>query len=793
MKKLFCDQWEFALGQNQEEFDWQPVNLPHDWAVKEQFQMDLPGQTGKLPCAGIGWYRKCFQPLETDCDKRFFIDFDGAMSQTKVWLNGQYIGGWPYGYTSFRLELTDHLKFGQENVLTVRLNNPPDSSRWYTGGGIYRNVWLVKTAPIHVAHWGTAVTVPEISEDQATVKVVAQIENQAEHEGFITVKQEIFEESFPNRSVAEQAAFSGKITAGCTIVSECSIELNGVKRWDVESPNLYVLRTRVIQAGQTIDTYETVFGIRTLEFSPDQGFCLNGRHLKLNGVCLHHDLGPLGAAVNRRAIERQLEIMKEMGCNAIRTTHNPPAPEVLDLCDRMGILVIDEVFDTWAVAKTKNDYSTLFSEWHERDLTAMIRRDRNHPCVIMWSTGNEVMEQWPEHLNPVLSRHLSDLVRKADPTRPVTAGCSNPDTGFNGFAETMDVFGYNYKPHLYGNFREQNPTVPLYGSETSSCISSRGEYFFPVSEDRGLGGYFQVSSYDLSAPAWGTVPDAEFAAQDRMPEVFGEFVWTGFDYLGEPTPYNNDQTNLLNFSNPDEQRKMANEMERLGGNIPPRSSYFGIVDLCGFPKDRFYLYQSKWRQDFPMAHILSHWNWPERIGQITPVHVYTSGDEAELFLNGKTLGRKKKDSYEYRLRWDDIVYEPGELKVAAYKNGKTWAEDSVQTTGPAFQLKLSADRQAIRADGKDLSFITVKITDSTGLPVPRADNLIRFELNGSGEIIATGSGNPVSHESFQAHARKAFNGLCLVVIRSLSGRTGKIVLSAESAGFPSSHIELHTN
>jgi len=770
---------------------WRPITLPHDWGIEGPFRAELPNETGKLPWVGIGWYRKIFEISETDRDRQIFIDFDGAMSHAKIWLNGEYIGGWPYGYSSFRLELTKHIRFGEENVLAVRLDNPPNSSRWYPGGGIYRNVRLVKTAPIHVAHRGTVVTIPEVSAKKALVRVATELENRSGRSVHFSVKHEIFEDGKTPVKVAEQIVFEGVVASAKLSIPACLITLQNFKRWDVDSPNLYYVQTSISQGGKDIDSYRTVFGIRTIEFFADRGFLLNGRSLKLNGVCLHHDLGPLGTAVNKRAIERQLEIMKEMGCNAIRTSHNPPAPELLDLCDRMGLMVQVEAFDCWAVGKKVNDYSTLFAEWHEKDLVAMVHRDRNHPSVIMWSTGNEVQEMVSDdHYNPERSQQLTDIIRREDPTRPVSCGCNYPDAGFSGFQKTVDVFGYNYKPHLYERFRKENPEIPLYGSETASCISSRGEYFFPVSDDpgKGIGGDFQVSSYDLYAPPWATTPDIEFKAQDQAPDVCGEFLWTGFDYLGEPTPYNQDKTNLLNFSSMKEREKMEQELEHHGGDIPPRSSYFGAVDLCGFKKDRFYIYQARWRPDLPMVHILPHWNWPERVGKVTPVHVYTSGDEVELFLNGKSLGRKKKGSYEYRLRWDDVIYEPGELQAVAYKDGKNWFEETVRTTGPAAQLLLSADRSEIYADGNDLCFVTASIIDRSGLPVPRSDNLIEFTIDGPAELIAVGNGNPASHEPFQARKRKAFNGLCLAVIRSFADQKGMVTLNAASDRLESGKI-----
>ncbi len=749
---------------------WRLLNLPHDWGIEGPFRAELPNRTGKLPWAGIGWYRKTFPSSAADAGKKVFIDFDGAMSGTKVWLNGEYVGEWPYGYSSFRLELTKHLKPGQENTIAVRLDNKPDSSRWYPGGGIYRNVRLVKTDPIHVAHWGISVTTPKVSKKRATVLIKTEV---AGGNKGTEVVHEIIE-----------AGVRGK-------GAECALQLKSPKLWNLETPHLYTLITTVKQNGKIVDTVETVFGVRTIEYTADRGFLLNGKVVRMNGVCQHHDLGPLGAAINVRALERQIEILQSMGCNAIRTAHNPPAPELLDLCDRMGMLVQVEAFDCWKQGKTPNDYSRHFPEWHEKDLQAMVRRDRNHPSVVMWSTGNEVREQRSAEGHRI-SQELTDIIKAVDSTRPVSAGCSYPDTGTNGFQRTVDVFGYNYKPHLYTLFREVNPNQPLYGSETASTISSRGEYFFPVSDDKskGGGGWFQVSSYDLSAPKWASRPDIEFEGQDRHPFVFGEFVWTGFDYIGEPTPYNKDATNLLNFTDPDEQARMKEELEKLGDNIPARSSYFGIVDLCGFPKDRFYLYQSRWRPELPLAHILPHWNWPERQGKVTPVHVYTSGDEAELFLNGKSLGRKKKGEYEYRLRWDDVVYQPGELEVIAYKNGIEWAADTVKTTGKAAQLELSADRSTIAADGADLSFVTVQVSDREGLLVPRSHNKVEFEIEGPGEIIAVGNGDPTSHESFQALERKAFNGLCLAVVRSEKGAAGTIRLSARSKGLKAAQIEI---
>jgi beta-galactosidase len=482
-----------------------------------------------------------------------------------------------------------------------------------------------------------------------------------------------------------------------------------------------------------------------------------------------------------------LEILKEMGCNALRTTHNPPSPELLTFADKMGFLVMDEAFDCWGGGKNDNDYHPRFPGWHHKDLRAMVRRDRNHPSVILWSTGNEIYEQDWGTGGQKTSQDLTDTVHGEDPTRPVTAACSYPDAGFNGFQKTLDVFGYNYKYGLYEKIHQVNPDEPIFGSETASTISSRGEYFFPPDDDKNN---FQVSSYDLTAPGWGSSPDPEFKAEAKFPFVAGQFLWTGFDYLGEPTPYNNDATNLLNFTDPAQKAKMADEMKALGKlHVPSRSSYFGAVDLAGFKKDLFYFMQAAWLPDRPMAHILPHWNWPERVGLVTPVFVYTSGDEAELFLNGQSLGRKKKGD-EFRLKWNDVKYEPGELKVVAYKNGQHWAEDVVKTTGPATALTLTPDRAAIKADGQDLSFITVAITDKDGLTVPRSKNSIDFEISGPGEIVATENGDATSLVPFQSRQRDAFNGLALAIVRSQAGHAGDIVVMAKSDGLAPAQVTL---
>jgi beta-galactosidase len=735
---------------------WQSLNLPHDWGIEGPFRKDLPSSTGKLPWAGIGWYRKHFSVPSQDSGRRFFVDFDGAMSHTKVWLNGIYLGEWPYGYASFRFEMTQHLKLGGDNVLAVRLDNPPNSSRWYPGGGIYRNVWLVESDEVHVANCGIFITSPKVAPDGATLHISAEIENQSPSPAIVDVGVEILRPG--DRAVAGSSqSIDVQIPAGQIAKCGMEISISSPLLWGPETPFLYGARTIVRKNGVIIDQTETAFGIRTAEFSPDSGFVLNGGRVYIKGVCNHHDLGLTGTAVNTSALERQIRLLKEMGCNAIRTSHNPPSPELLELCDRMGMLVLDEAFDCWEKGKTPNDYSTLFTDWHAKDIRAFVRRDRNHPSVIAWSAGNEVAEQQGGEL----FQKLRAIFLEEDATRPVTAACDQPDAGFNGFQKFVDVFGYNYKPRLYTKFHEANLRTPLFGSETASCISTNGEYLFPVSDDQ-LKGYAggQVSSYDLYAPPWATTPDVEFEGQDRNPFVAGEFVWTGFDYLGEPTPYSDDTSGS-------------------------RSAYFGILDLCGFKKDRFFLYQSRWRPDLPSVHILPHWNWPDRIGEVTPVHVYTSGDEAELFLNGKSLGKKSKQPYQYRLRWDDVRYAPGELKVVAYKSGKEWASSFVKTAGVPARVELISDRVTIASDGQTLAYVTVRVVDAQGELVPTARPAVRFSLVGPGTIAAAGNGDPTELTTFRSDNTKCFHGQCLLIVQSVKGKSGEIKVTADVDGLVS--------
>jgi beta-galactosidase len=784
---------EVAYVQNSfDDSGWRVVTLPHDWAIEGPFNSGgVGGSMGRLPSPGIGWYRKKLDIPVSDAGKSIFLDVDGAMSYAVVWVNGKLVGGWPFGYNSFRLDLTPYVVPGGDNQLAIRLDNPPDFSRWYPGAGLYRNVWLTKTAPVHVGHWGTFVTTPTVSRERATVNLQVTVDNDSKQMAQVRVETELFladtNGSATGSLVAKIGSQELQIAAGENAVAEGSTEIANPQLWGVpptQQLNRYVAVTTISQDGKSVDRYETRFGIRSIECKAD-GFYLNGERVRLQGVNQHHDLGALGAAFNVRAAERQLEILREMGCNAIRMAHNPPATELLELTDRMGFLVVDEIFDVWVRRKTPFDFHLIFPEWHEQDLRAFLRRDRNHPSVIMWSVGNEVGEQYTGDEGAKVARELMAIARDEDPTRLATASMNfaKPDSAF---AAAVDVISLNYQgegirntpefatfsgiktPPLYGAFQERFPDRMIFSSESAAALSSRGVYLFPVASAisnptrDGRGGDSKsrhVSAYEMHTADFGSSADKVFAAQDQHPFVAGEFVWSGWDYLGEPTPY-----------------------------YASRSSYFGIIDLAGFPKDRFYLYQSRWRADLPMAHILPHWTWPERIGQVTPVHVFTSGDEAELFLNGKSLGRKKKGEFEYRLRWDDVTYQPGTLRVVAYKNGKNWATTEVQAAGEPTKLVLSADRQKIRADGADLSFITATITDRRGRLVPRAAQHIQFTLSGPGEIVATDNGDPTSMVVFSSPTRPAFNGKCLVIIRAQKGQAGMIKLTAKAEGLRSTKL-----
>lgn len=782
--------------------EWRPLSLPHDWGIEGPFRMELDGSTGKLPWIGVGWYRKTFTvfPGKRDPETKplhHYLDIEGAMSDATVYLNGEPVGRWPYGYSSFRVDLGDAVKPGTENVLAVRLDNKDQSSRWYPGAGLYRDVWLVEKPrlPFEFAHNGAFVRFGKLSEEMAEVICEFEVKSR-DVQGLDGTRIEdlqaglkIHTEYFAD--AADSTFFPGKYAGAVSVDFDVSgagratvrMKVPKPRYWSLSDPHRYCLKARAVVGNDLLcDEIEATFGIRTIEFDDQNGFLLNGERVYIKGVCMHHDLGPLGAAFHVEAAERQIRILKEMGCNAIRTSHNPPAPGLVELCDRMGMLLQIEAFDTWDRAKRGNDYARFFPDWHERDLRLMVRNFRNHPSVVMWSTGNEIPGGY--QTSPGGWRKadaLRKIVKSEDPTRPVTMG-NNARGAADHLWKGIDLLGFNYKPDLYAKFQEKKTGVPVYGSETASCISSRGEYFFPVSWDKSKGqANFQMSSYDTSAPPWAQRPDIEFTAQDQsQPWNFGEFVWTGFDYLGEPTPYNNDMTNLLNIRDPEERERLKKQLEEIGRITPPsRSSYFGIVDLCGFPKDRFFLYQARWRPELPMAHLLPHWNWPEREGEVTPVHVYTSGDEAELFLNGASLGRKKRGPEDHRLVWEDVTYRPGELRVVAYKDGRRWAEADRSTTGDA--TKLVAEVETIG----DMSFVEITVVDNEGREVPRSNPELVFEAASGVGILAAGNGDATSHVTmWRAERMPAYNGKCLVIVE------GKGRLKVVSEGLEPATVEL---
>ncbi|KAI8962611.1 glycoside hydrolase family 2 protein [Daldinia sp. FL1419] len=769
--------------------DWETVNVPHDWAIKGPFHAPgIPNSMGALPINGVGWYRRNLTLSSADIDKSIFLDIDGAMSNSAVWVNGQLIGGWPYGYNSFRLDLTPYVKAG-ENLLAIRIDNPLNFSRWYPGAGLYRNIWLVKVDRIHIGQYGTYITTPVVSAESAEVGLIVEIENKgnSSHEVEVTTDVYVLDADTGKAGAEVVASFhrsTAIVEANGKKSANASVKIANPRLWGPrpeQEPNLYVAVTKLLSNGTVIDTYETNFGIRSVTYDGNTGILVNGKRVYVQGTNNHHDHGSIGAAFHLRAAERQLELLQEMGCNALRMSHNPPAPELMDLADRYGFLVLDEIFDVWKEQKIQDDYHVYFEEWHEPDVRNFIRRDRNHPSVIAWSYGNEIVEQ----SNPsggATARELHSIMKEEDPTRQISAGINNAKAG-SEFSNAVDIPGMNYQGEGRGTsfdsaFPSYHSTYPekvLWSTESSSGVSSRGTYIFPVTsansttvgssagEDTKA---LYVSAYELYAVSWGSSPDKVFGMQDRFPYVAGEFVWTGWDYLGEPSPF----------------------------DTRARSSYFGIIDLAGFKKDRFFLYQARWRPDLvceiPMAHILPHWTWPNRVGEVTPVHVFSSADEAELFVNGKSAGKLIREPSNYRFRWDKVTYAPGELYVVTYKDGAKWAEDTVKTASEPAKLNITADRTTISADGRDLSFITVAVTDESGTTVPEAANAITFSISGPAEILSTDNGNPADFTAFPSLTRNAFSGLALAVVRSEAGGPGDITVRAEAEGLKGAEIVL---
>ena len=779
----FNDGWKFKLSDNGDEFkeqyqdkDWRILNLPHDWAIEGPFDVKNDTRTGGLPIYGTAWYRKKFNIPVSKKGSKISLEFDGIMNNGEIYINGNKAGERPYGYTSFEVDITPFVKFGKENSVAVKVAPKELSARWYPGAGIYRNVYLTTKSSLNIAYNGVYIT-SKIANNNAQISIETTLENNNHRTGEYRLKTSIY------------SANGDEITSKIQEVNlESNLKINTIvtienpELWDIDNPYLYNAKMVLLEGEKQVDNYETDFGVRSINYSKNNGFELNGRQVKFKGVCLHHDLGPLGTAVNYRATQRQLEIMKSIGVNAIRTSHNPPSPEQLELCDKMGILVQVEAFDEWAIPKVENGYNKIWEKWHEPDLRDMIKRDRNHPSVVMWSIGNEIREQRDKN-GAKVAQHLVDICHDEDPTRPVTAGFNNyPQCIKNGLAETLDLVGFNYKPTQYTKVVKDNPEFIVYGAETASTVSSRGVYHLPL-ENYDKHESKQVTSYDIISPPWAYPPDFETYAQETMPHSLGEFVWTGFDYLGEPTPYNG----------------RDNETHgKWGGDWPSRSSYFGIVDLCGFPKDRYYYYQSRWTEK-PMVHILPHWNWENSGQKEIPVMCYTNAEEAELFLNGKSLGKKvmgkdkvtipaefiwwkkKAKTWDspYRLQWN-VNYKPGELKVVAYTNGKPVAEKIITTAGKPHHLELIPDRSEISADGEDLSFVTVKVVDKNGNFCPLADNLVNFKIEGPATIAAVGNGNAATTEPFQADYRKTFNGLCMLILKSKKEEKGNVTIEASA-------------
>ncbi|MBS1526489.1 MAG: glycoside hydrolase family 2 protein, partial [Bacteroidetes bacterium] len=774
----FDNGWRFHLGDVRgaeapsfRDKAWRTLNLPHDWSIEGKFSKNNPAtpEGGALP-GGIGWYRKIFKLPASARNKKVYVDFDGVYQKSTVWINGHELGFRPNGYISFEYDLTPYLHFGGKNELSVKVDNSVQpNSRWYSGSGIYRNVWLVTTNKLAVDHWGTYVTTTDVSSKSATVdlKVSVRNDNQNRKAGkAFKIQSTIYDAA--GKTVAHSdanATISSDLGAAETFTQK--MEVKNPVLWSVNRPYLYRIVTRIVDGDKVTDEYTTPLGIRYFEFDADKGFSLNGKHMKILGVCDHHDLGSLGAAVNYRALQRQLEMLKEMGCNGIRTSHNPPAPELLDLADKMGFLVMDEAFDCWEKGKVKYDYHLYFKEWHKRDLEDQVLRDRNHPSVIIWSIGNEIPQQGDTAALRI-APELAEIVHSLDKTRPITAANDRPDTS-NKIIKSgaLDLIGYNYHEFSYATFHDRYPGEKFIATETTSGLETRGHYDMPSDSIRiwpnrwdkpftdGNKDY-TCSAYDNVRPAWGSTHEATWKVMKKYDFLSGMFIWTGWDYLGEPTPY----------------------------SWPARSSYFGIIDMAGFPKDIYYMYQSEWTNR-TVLHILPHWNWTP--GKTIDVWAfYNHADEAELFLNGKSMGVKKKNGDDLHVMWR-IKYEPGTLKAVSRKNGKIVKTEVIRTAGKAASIELIADRKNIKADGKDLSFITVKVLDKNGNRVPTADNLVKFKLSGNGFIAGVDNGCETDHTSFKASQKNAFNGLALAILQS-NGKAGNITLTATSAGLKDATI-----
>lgn len=802
--------WKFTREDNPQskeavydDSNWESVRVPHDWAIYGPFDksndihhmaivqdgqtsaIEHYGRTGGLPFTGAGWYRINFTIPEFSDSKRVTVKFDGAMSNARVYVNGKEAGFWPYGYNTFYFDITDLLNDnGRDNTLAVRLENLEEGSRWYPGAGLYRNVHIITTNDSHIPVWGTYITTPEVNDEFAKVDVKTKVVTAGEDyngKGVYKLVTEILDGDAKLVSSTESV-----LTTFDQNEFSQTLIVENPKLWDIKQPNLYKAVSKLYKDDQLVDEYNTTFGIRTIEVVADKGFYLNGRLVKFQGVCLHHDLGPLGAAVNDAAIRRQIRIMQDMGVNAIRTAHNMPSPDFVRIADEMGMMVMAESFDSWRIPKVRNGYNLYFDEWAEKDLVNLIHNFRNSASVIMWCIGNEVEEQ-SHPQGAKVARFLQDIVKREDPTRPITNGMDRPDHVFsNGMAAIMDVPGFNYRSFRYQEAYDKLSQQVILGTETTSTFSSRGVYKFPV-ERKQMAMYddHQASSYDVEHAGWSNLPEDDFIQHDDLPFTMGEFIWTGIDYLGEPTPY---------YS-----------------NWPSHSSLFGAVDLAGIPKDRFYLYRSHWNKEEETLHILPHWNWEGREGEVTPVFVYTNYPSAELFINGKSQGVRTKDlsvgiegsytaeaqkSFErqkrYRLMWMDTKYEPGTVKVVAYdEDGNAVAEKEIRTAGKPHRLVLEADRNVISADGKDLSFITVSVVDRNGNLCPNVSELVKFNVKGAGSYRAGANGDPSSLDLFHLPQMHLFNGKLVAIVES-SETPGTITLEANAKGLRKGSIKIQT-
>ena len=778
---------------------WQTVTVPHDWAIYGPFSalndqqkvaitqdgqkeaMDHAGRTGGLPFVGVGWYRNTGNLPAYEAGKRVTLVFDGAMANSQVFINGKKVGEWPYGYNTFHFDVTDFLnKDNTPNTLAVRLENRTEQSRWYPGAGLYRNVHVIITDDVHIPVWGTYVTTPVVRPDFAKVNIRTKVEGNNTPNAKYRISTLIL-----NPAGVVVAKTETQLTKFDENEFSQDLVVENPQLWSTSTPTLYKAVSKLYADSKLVDEYATTFGIRTIEVKPNDGFYLNGVKTVFQGVCNHHDLGPLGGAVNDAAIRRQVRIMKDMGVNAIRTSHNMPAPELVRACDEMGMMIMAESFDEWKSPKVANGYNLFWDNWAEKDMINLVHHYRNNASVVMWCVGNEVPEQGDALNGPKRNRFLQDICHREDPTRPVTNGMDNPNavTG-NNFAALLDVAGFNYRPHLYTENYKKLPQQIILGSETASTVSSRGVYKFPV-ERKSMAQYedHQSSSYDVEHCSWSNLPEDDFIQHEDLPYCIGEFVWTGFDYLGEPTPYYT--------------------------NWPSHSSLFGIVDLAGIPKDRFYLYRSHWNKEAETLHILPHWNWKGREGEVTPVFVYTNYPSAELFINGVSQGKRTKDlsikrdgsdtemakknfdrQKRYRLMWMDTKYQPGTVKVVAYDaNGKAVAEKVMKTAGEPYKIVLEADRSSIAADGKDISFVNVKIVDKDGNFCPTDEREISFKVKGAGVFKAVANGNPSSLESFQTPKMKLFSGQLTALVQSAE-KGGTITLEATAKGVKAGKISI---